>query len=49
MKSHEMGGTTAGKAQDWELRQPAFMPRLSILLSRSEKPKYSDMDIDLRS
>lgn len=37
MKSHEMGGTTTGKAQDWELRHPAFMPRLSSLVSSKDR------------
>lgn len=37
MKSHEMGGITAAKAQNWEKQHPAFMPRLSGLVSSEDR------------
>lgn len=37
MKSHEMGGTTTDKAQDWELRHPAFTPTSPSLVSSGDR------------
>lgn len=49
MKSHEMGGITTAKAQNWEREHPAFTSGLSSLVSAEDRGKYSDMDINLGS